>query len=206
MSGLTTDSVEKVETEQQLKPLPNGKKFHVFISFSESDRAWVNVIIQELQEKYKLKCFEHSADFIAGKKIAENIEYAMTHSVKTLIILTKEYNESYWCQYEVEFGILNLLAEMKENVLIPVLKERCTIPGYLRPFTYIDATGDIDVWLPKIALAIESEGAPYNHDIALNKVKDAVNRNRNLDLLYEVTSQTHCNGPPFPSKYVPETY
>ncbi|VDI24466.1 Hypothetical predicted protein [Mytilus galloprovincialis] len=187
------------------KMVPNGKKFHVFISYSESDRSWVGTVIQHLQNDYNFKCFENSADFIPGRKITENIEYAMSNSVKTMFILTEEYNKSYWCQYEVEFAILKLLAEMKENVIIPVLKEECEIPGYLRPFTYINGIGDMNVWLPKLALAIEAQGEQYNHELALNRVKDAVNRNRNLDLLHEETSRISCRGPVFRWKYVPES-
>ncbi|XP_052088270.1 uncharacterized protein LOC127725377 isoform X2 [Mytilus californianus] len=151
------------------------------------------------------KCFEHSADFIPGMKITENIEYAMINSAKTVFILTQEYNKSYWCQYEVEFAILKLLAEMKENVIIPVLKEECEIPGYLRPFTYINGMGDMNVWLPKLALAIEAEGQEYNHELSLNRVRDAVNRNRNLDLLHQEKSHFSCRGPVFRWKYVPES-
>ncbi|CAG2186316.1 unnamed protein product [Mytilus edulis] len=175
------------------KMVPNGKKFHVFISYSESDRSWVGTVIQHLQNDYNFKCFEHSADFIPGRKITENIEYAMSNSVKTMFILTEEYNKSYWCQYEVEFAILKLLAEMKENVIIPVLKEECEIPGYLRPFTYINGTGDMNVWLPKLVLAIEAEGEHYNHELALNRVK------------MQETSHISCRGPVFRWKYVPES-
>ncbi|XP_076078484.1 uncharacterized protein LOC143048594 isoform X5 [Mytilus galloprovincialis] len=202
---MATVTKEDVQRSVERKKLPDGKKFHVFISYSESDRLWVETVIQHLQNYYNFKCFEHSADFIPGMKITENIEYAMSNSVKTMFILTEEYNKSYWCQYEVEFAILKLLAEMKENVIIPVLKEECEIPGYLRPFTYINGTGDMDVWLPKLALAIEAEGQQYNHELALNRVRDAVNRNRNLDLLHEEKSHFSCRGSVFKWKYVPES-
>ncbi|XP_063405236.1 uncharacterized protein LOC134688446 [Mytilus trossulus] len=202
---MATVTEEGEQRSVDRKELPDGKKFHVFISYCESDRLWVRTVIQHLQNDYNFKCFEHSADFIPGMKITENIEYAMSNSVKTMFILTEEYNKSYWCQYEVEFAILKLLAEMKENVIIPVLKEECEIPGYLRPFTYINGTGDMNVWLPKLVLAIEAEGEHYNHELALNRVKDAVNRNRNLDLLHEETSHISCRGPVFRWKYVPES-
>ncbi|XP_076078496.1 uncharacterized protein LOC143048598 isoform X3 [Mytilus galloprovincialis] len=202
---MATVTKEDVQRSVERKKLPDGKKFHVFISYSESDRLWVETVIQHLQNYYNFKCFEHSADFIPGMKITENIEYAMSNSVKTMFILTEEYNKSYWCQYEVEFAILKLLAEMKENVIIPVLKEECEIPGYLRPFTYINGTGDMDVWLPKLALAIEAEGQEYNHELALNRLRDAVNRNRNLDLLHEEKSHFSCRGSVFKWKYVPES-
>ncbi|XP_071137619.1 uncharacterized protein [Mytilus edulis] len=196
---------EKEQRPIDSRPLPDGKKFHVFISYSESDRSWVETVIQHLQNDYNFKCFEHSTDFIPGRKIRENIEYAILNSVKTLCVITEDYNQSFWCQFEVEFAILKLLAEMKENVIIPVLKEECEIPGYLKPFTYINGTGDMNVWLPKLASAIELEGEQYNHELALNRVNNAVNRNRNLDLLHEETSHINCRGPVFRWKYVPES-
>ncbi|XP_063402327.1 toll-like receptor 6 isoform X2 [Mytilus trossulus] len=196
---------EKEQRPIDSRPLPDGKKFHVFISYSESDRSWVETVIQHLQNDYNFTCFEHSTDFIPGRKIRENIEYAILNSVKTLCVITEDYNQSFWCQFEVEFAILKLLAEMKENVIIPVLKEECEIPGYLKPFTYINGTGDMNVWLPKLASAIELEGEQYNHELALNRVKNAVNRNRNLDLLHEETSHISCRGPVFRWKYVPES-
>ncbi|XP_076078479.1 uncharacterized protein LOC143048594 isoform X1 [Mytilus galloprovincialis] len=203
-------AAEIVEDEQrsvERKELPDGKKFHVFISCCDRDKVWARTVMQHLQNDYNFKCCEPSADFIPGRKITENIEYAMVNSVKTMFILTEEYKKSYWCQFEVEFAILKLLVEMKENVIIPVLKEECEIPGYLRPFTYINGTGDMDVWLPKLALAIEAEGEHYSHELTLSRVmnSDAVNRNRNLDLLYEETSHFSCSGPVFRWKYVPET-
>ncbi|XP_052089227.1 toll-like receptor 6 [Mytilus californianus] len=154
---------EKEQRPIERRVLPDGKKFHVFISYSKSDRSWVGTVIEHLQSDYNLKCFDHSTDFIPRQTITKNIEHAittkcMTKSVKTMFILTKEYSESYWCQYEIEFAILKLFTEMKENVIIPVLKEECEIPGYLRSFTYINVTGDMNVWLPKLALAIEAEG------------------------------------------------
>ncbi|VDI21897.1 Hypothetical predicted protein [Mytilus galloprovincialis] len=121
------------------KELPDGKKFHVFISYSESDRLWVGTVIQHLQNDYNFKCVEHSSDFIPGMKITENIEYAMSNSAKTMFILTEEYRQQ------------------------------------------------------------------YNHELSLNRVRDAVNRNRNLDLLHEEKSHFSCRGPVFRWKYVPES-
>ncbi|CAG2196348.1 unnamed protein product [Mytilus edulis] len=46
--------------------------------------------------------------------------------------------------------------EMREQILIPVLKEDCEIPEHLKPFTYIDARGPIESWLTRLVTAIES--------------------------------------------------
>ncbi|CAG2201168.1 unnamed protein product [Mytilus edulis] len=76
--------------------------------------------------------------------------------------------------------------EMKERLLIPVLKEACEIPDYLKPFTYIDARGSMDSWLPMLVSAIESEG------------------HRNLEILHEESSQFNCTGSVFHTSYIPQ--
>lgn len=55
-------------------------------------------------------------------------------------MLSEEYNDSYWCQLEIEFALV-MNMDMRGNLLIPVLKENCEIPDYLKPLTYIDGRG-----------------------------------------------------------------
>lgn len=156
-------SIHNAESENtnvlQIRPLPDGKKYHVFISYRDvdEDRIWIRQLILRLENSYHFICCDHVVDFEPGHKIIENIKNAVTQSVKTVVILTKEYVESYWCEYEIEYALL-LNMDKKERILIPVLKEECKIPDYLLPFTYIDAKGEIDTWIHKLASAIESEG------------------------------------------------
>lgn len=144
------------------KPLPKGKRYHVFISYRDinENEEWVRQLIAKLTYSYNIICCDHLRDFEPGHKIIENIKKAISSSVKTLIILTKGYNESFWCEYETEYALL-VNMEMKERLLIPVLKEDCEIPDYLKPFTYIDARGSMDSWLPVLVSAIASEGMQF---------------------------------------------
>lgn len=141
------------------RPLPEGKRYHVFISYRDidDDKEWVRQLISKLAYSYNIICCDHVRDFEPGRKIVENIKQAISSSVKTLVVLTKEYNESFWCEYEIEYALL-MNMDMKERILIPVLKEDCDIPDYLKPFTYIDARGNMESWIPKLVSAIESEG------------------------------------------------
>ena len=130
------------DTQKGYKDLPEGKLYHIFVSYKdcENDRGWVRQLIDIFQSDYKLICCDHAIDFQPGRKIIENIKYAITHSVKTLVMLSEEYNDSYWCQLEIEFALF-MNMDMRENLLIPVLKENCEIPDYLKPLTYIDGRG-----------------------------------------------------------------
>ncbi|CAC5392530.1 unnamed protein product [Mytilus coruscus] len=153
--------VETMQTDFEegvCKPLPEGKSYHVFISYRDIDenREWVRQFISKLTYSYNIICCDHVRDFQPGRKIVDNIKNAISSSVKTLIILTKGYTESFWCEYEIEYALL-MNMDMKERLLIPVLKEDCDIPDYLKPFTYIDARGNMDSWLPQLVSVIESE-------------------------------------------------
>ncbi|VDI16877.1 Hypothetical predicted protein, partial [Mytilus galloprovincialis] len=147
----------ETENEVAYKSLPHGKIYHAFISYRDvdEDREWVSDLIEKLKKLHKLKCCNHVYDFKPGRKIVDNIKYAVRKSVKTLIILSKEYHDSHWCNFEVEYTH-HMSMEMREQLLIPVLKEDCKIPDHLKPFTYIDARAPIGSWLPRLATSIES--------------------------------------------------
>lgn len=157
-----SENDREIYSEVSLKPLPQGKIYHAFISYRDvdEDREWVNNLIEKLEKHHQLKCCNHVYDFQPGRKIVENIKDAVLKSVKTLIILSKEYHDSHWCNFEVEYTH-QMSMEMREQILIPVLKEDCEIPEHLKPFTYIDARGPIESWLPRLVTAIESPGI-YN--------------------------------------------
>jgi hypothetical protein len=48
--------------------------------------------------------------------------------------------------------------DMGEQLLMPVLKEDCSIPDYLKPLTNIDGRGDMSTWLPQLVSAVERKG------------------------------------------------
>ncbi|CAG2196080.1 unnamed protein product [Mytilus edulis] len=201
-----SETDREVDSKGVMKFLPQGKIYHTFISYRDidEDREWVNNLIDKLENLHHLKCCNHVYDFQPGRKIVENIKDAVLKSVKTLIILSKEYHDSHWCNFEVEYTH-QMSMEMREQILIPVLKEDCEIPEHLKPFTYIDARGPIGSWLPRLVTAIES---PVNCGLESKYSQvDLSTHYRNFDTVHEERSKiSRCGEIPFKSRrYIPDS-
>ncbi|XP_071137946.1 uncharacterized protein [Mytilus edulis] len=196
----------ETENDVAYKTLPHGKTYHAFISYRDvdEDREWVSDLIEKLKKLHQLKCCNHVYHFKPGRKIVDNIKYAVRKSVKTLIILSKEYNDSHWCTFEVEYTH-HMSMEMREQLLIPVLKEDCEIPDHLKPFTYIDARGPIGSWLPRLATSIESP-VLCGLESKYSQV-DFSTHYRNFDTVHEERSKIGwCRELPFKSRrYIPDS-
>lgn len=79
-------------------------RYHAFISYSQHDSAWVgSQLVPELEGSGLSLCV-HERDFEPGKWIVDNIISCVEGSYKTLFILSKNFVESDWCNYELFFA------------------------------------------------------------------------------------------------------
>lgn len=65
-------------------PLPYGKTYHLFLSFCQEDEEIAFSLLQELENKYQLKCFYHLRDFKPGVHVTENILNGIEKSMKII--------------------------------------------------------------------------------------------------------------------------
>lgn len=83
-----------------IKTLPPGKDYHLFVSYSSEDRIEANTIRQHLEERFYLKCLYYERDFQIGRNIDENITEGLQKSAKALLLLSPFYIQSHWCVTE----------------------------------------------------------------------------------------------------------
>ncbi|XP_052090113.1 uncharacterized protein LOC127726700 isoform X1 [Mytilus californianus] len=180
-------------------PLPEGKDYHVFFSYrnTEEDRKWTRNVIMELESR-GFKCCDHELDFLPGKEIIQNIKEYIKRSVKTVLVFSKEYNESLYCKIEVHYSLHMSLSEHK-HILIPVKREDCEIPEDLEFFTWIDAREDIHLWFPQFLAAIK---APV--DAGFTQPFLQFHKYENFDTIFEETSTSSCCGEAFQTRYIPD--
>ena len=121
--------------------------YDAFISYSCKDSDWVidQLVnpLENLNPPYNL-CL-HERDFLVGVPICDNITKAIEGSKCTICVVSRNWLESDWCQYE--FRVAHCLAPVeKKTRLLVILKEdipKDKIKGdlkfYMKTFTYLDS-------------------------------------------------------------------
>ena len=121
--------------------------YDVFISYSSLDSDWVidqlANPLEGMNPPYNL-CL-HERDFQVGIPICDNITKAIEGSKCTLVVVSRNWLESDWCQFE--FRVAHCLATVEKKMrLLVILKEEIPddkIEGdlqlYMKTFTYLDS-------------------------------------------------------------------
>jgi len=123
-------------------PEPSNYDFDVFISYSHKDEKWVTQTLLPRLEKADLKVCIHFRDFKPGKPALFNMQHAVRHSQRTLLVLTQNWFASEWTLFESMLGAIKEPAGLQPR-LIPVLLEKCELPetaDFIAALTYVDFT------------------------------------------------------------------
>ena len=132
--------------------------YDAFISYSSKDSDWVidqlMNPLENLNPPYNL-CL-HERDFLVGVPICDNITKAIEGSKCTVCVVSKNWLESDWCQFE--FRVAHCLATVeKKTRLLVILKEEIPkdkIKGdlkfYMKTFTYMYLDSDHPLFWPRL--------------------------------------------------------
>lgn len=111
-------------TQEQLK---RSVQFHVFISYSEHDSAWVKYELIPSLEKEDgsvLICL-HEGNSDPGQSMTEDTINCIEKSYKSIFVLSPSFVQTEWCHYEPYFAHRNLF-----------MKVLITILSYWNPFHF----------------------------------------------------------------------
>ncbi|CAC5365548.1 TLR13 [Mytilus coruscus] len=126
-----------------------GFVYDFFVSHSHKDADWVlSRLVADLESAFTeddvvLRGCIADRDFEPGKIIFENIENSLRKSSKIILVITNNFVNSYWCQFETNQALLESM-ESRKDCIIPLYLEACDIPDKLRHITYADFTNDDD--------------------------------------------------------------
>ncbi|XP_067145405.1 protein toll-like [Centruroides vittatus] len=104
---------------RKMSEIDGDKLYDAFVSYTASDREVVMSMLRELEEKppfFRL-CI-HERDWLPGNPIVSQIEASIQNSRKTVIVLSKEFLESMWCEIEFQMAYLQCLEEKVDRLVI----------------------------------------------------------------------------------------
>ena len=121
---------------QQLNGTDTEYEYDAFVSYHKDDRGWVR---DELYENIDMRDGEvdtidqprfrlciHDRDFIPGEAIEENILKAIESSRKTIVVLSKNFLKSAWCEFELQIARKECV-EKGRNLIIAVMLEPLSV-------------------------------------------------------------------------------
>jgi hypothetical protein len=117
----------------------NTFDYDVFISYSHRGGEWVRDWLLPRLEGAGLRVCIDFRDFEVGVPSLVNMESAAERSHKTLLVLTPDWIESEWTNFEA------LLVQTEDPIglrrrILPLMRERCQPPKRIAMLTYADFT------------------------------------------------------------------
>ncbi|KAK7149788.1 hypothetical protein R3I94_009183 [Phoxinus phoxinus] len=97
-------------------------RYHAFISYSQHDSVWVGSELVPELERSGLSLCVHERDFEPGKWIVDNIIQCVEDSYKSLFILSKNFVQSEWCNYELFFAQHRAISVNNDSLVFVLLE------------------------------------------------------------------------------------
>ena len=124
--------------------------YDVFVSSAEEDEAWViEELLPTLEGRLALRVCFHKRDFVPGKNILNNIVDSVKGSKKFLMVFSKDFAASRWCQFELDL-CLGHVFDNDDDLIVTCLDDvasrdvTSTMTAVLRTTTYIQWPRDPD--------------------------------------------------------------
>jgi hypothetical protein len=118
---------------------PTDFKYHVFISYTRLDEAWVEESLLPKLESAGLNVFVEFRDIEPGASRVDEMQRAVVESAKTLVILSPDYLKDEWAIFN-NVMTKSLDPAARQRRLIPLMKTPCEPPLYISHLTYVDFT------------------------------------------------------------------
>jgi len=134
-----------------------GFRYDAFISYSHRDADWVwTKLVPYLRGQGLQVCVDRDC-FQLGSTTVLAIEAAVENSRLVILIITPEYLESEWCQFENTL-IQTLDPGARRGRTIPVLLKDSELPLRLRIMNYLDLTraASTEAQLDRLANAVKN--------------------------------------------------
>ncbi|ESO87222.1 hypothetical protein LOTGIDRAFT_107027 [Lottia gigantea] len=124
--------------------------YDVFVSYSAADDWVLDDLVPQLEGYEGMKLCIHERDFQAGRLIIDNIVESIENSRRVLIVLSNNFVQSEWCQFEMTLAQKHVLNRAIEPLSVVLLEDidsenmSNSLHALLKTTTYITWYDDIE--------------------------------------------------------------
>jgi hypothetical protein len=80
------------------------------VSYDSLDHGWIRQhLMPELEDRQGLRLCIHERDFIPGEQIVDNIARYVERSKKVMMVFSKNFVRSEWCQFELTYCLTHVM-------------------------------------------------------------------------------------------------
>ena len=110
--------------------------YHVFVSYRSTDRPWAMSLVARL-EGAGYRVFIDQKELLPGDHLAGQLQTALTRSHAAVVLVSRGWLESRWCQEEAE-ALLTRAARDERFRLVPLLLDDSGMPPFLESRFWLD--------------------------------------------------------------------
>ncbi|XP_064612580.1 toll-like receptor 13 [Liolophura sinensis] len=102
--------------------------FHYPDSYNYHNYQWACIVLRNVLENennYTL-CL-HDRDFPVGVSIQQNIVDAVNNSRKVILVISKAFLTSDWCEFEIQMAGMRMVRDGRENAIIVIMMEEIPV-------------------------------------------------------------------------------
>ena len=144
---------------KELEEDPDSYEYDAFVAYHKDDRNWVvHELIRNLEgglpgdpvekctsdPRQTVRLCVHDRDFLGGALIQENILQSIERSRKTILVISKNFARSSWCEYELQMARMQSFNKGRE-IIVAILLEPVDVENFsktlgrlIRKNTYIE--------------------------------------------------------------------
>ena len=124
---------------QEFEESEEEYEYDAFVSFHSDDQDWVwNELHENLgrtednvetDDHLRFRLCIHERDFVPGGLIEENILRSIESSMKTIVVLSRNFLQSVWCEFELQIARRECIKRGRDLIIAVMLEP---LPGDIR--------------------------------------------------------------------------
>nr|XP_022309205.1 myeloid differentiation primary response protein MyD88-like [Crassostrea virginica] len=149
---------------------------YVIAGDSEEDQDFLHMMTESLESSsHNLRLYIRSRDGSGEFDFQKEAEIIMNGSEKTIVVLSRDFPQNEICMYLLKVAIAKSPG-FRLRIIIPILRERCTLPSCIRFLTANDYTKeDVRPWFwPRVAACFKNRQTMFSEDIQRKKLPEIV--------------------------------